>query len=84
MRTLFLCGVLWACLQATSFAQTIPAYDPATDSTNLAYQNQLNTIFEEVDLSQVPSGVLYEHGYPFIAIEAFTGSNSNKLNCRSM
>lgn len=61
------------CLNFTGFSQAIPVYNPATDSTNIAYKNRMNALFENVDLSLVPSGVLFDRGYAFISLEGFTG-----------
>ena len=84
MKTQFLLGLVFLCLNFKGFTQTIPAYDPATDATDIAYQNRMSAIFENVDLTQVPSGILYERGFPFIAIEAFTGKLADSTSGNSM
>jgi hypothetical protein len=74
MKNQILLGLALLCLNFTTYAQV--------DSVNIKYKNKLVAIFENVNLSQVPSGILYEHGFPFIAIEAFNGqiTDSSKAN----
>jgi hypothetical protein len=84
MKPQIILGMLLLCLNLSLFAQTIPAYVPEEDSVNIAYKNRLAALFENVDLSLVPSGVLYEHGFPFIAIEAFTGQFADSSKANSM
>jgi len=84
MKTQILLSLVLLCLNFKGFAQTIPAYNSATDATDIAYQNRMNEIFGNVDLTQVPSGILYERGFPFIAIEAFTGKLEDSTSGNSM
>lgn len=70
------------CLNFSSIAQGIPDSIQSLDSVNIAYQNRLADIFANVDLTEVPSGILYEHGFPFISLDAFNGqiTDSSKAN----
>jgi len=51
------------------------------DSVHQAYKQTMIDIFENptvhlkagVDMSYVPSGILYDRGFPFITFEPFTG-----------
>ncbi|MCH2225904.1 MAG: hypothetical protein MK066_14130, partial [Crocinitomicaceae bacterium] len=55
------------------------------DSINQVYQETMDDVFENVDLSLVESGILYDRGFPFIDIEVFNGelNDSTKSNLLS-
>ena len=73
MKTLKLGLMIIFCLNTAIYAQIIPDTVIAADVVHVAYKNRMNEIFENVDLTQVPSGLLYDRGFPFIALEAFDG-----------
>ncbi|WP_157454071.1 hypothetical protein [Crocinitomix catalasitica] len=70
------------CLNFNGTAQGIPDSIQSLNTVNIAYQNRLVEIFDDVDLTQVPSGILYEHGFPYINLTAFNGqiTDSSKAN----
>ena len=39
------------------------------------YQTKINSVFQNVDKSQVATQFLKESGYPFLAIDRFNGTN---------
>ncbi len=43
------------------------------DSVHQEYRQRMIEMYEHVDLSQVPSGILYDRGIPFITFEPFQG-----------
>mgnify|MGYP000017526665 CR=1 FL=1 len=47
-----------------------------------ALRNQLNTIFQNIDKSQVPSGFLEEYGAGLVPLDVFNGqlTDSNRLD----
>jgi hypothetical protein len=57
-------------LGITSFAQTSPV------------RTQLNSVFANINKSQVPTGFLQEYGEPLVPIDVFSGvlSDSNKVD----
>jgi hypothetical protein len=69
MKTLILLGAIALCWR--SYAQ-------APDTT-LSYKEQVISIFEHVNLSEVTNGngLLSEHGFPMYAIEEFTGMQAD-------
>ncbi len=46
---------------------------------------QLNSVFANVNKSQIPTGFLQEYGIPFLPLEVFNGvlTDSNKVDNRS-
>lgn len=46
---------------------------------------QLNSVFANIDKSQVPTGFLQEYGIPFLPLDVFTGvlTDSNKVDVRT-
>ena len=46
------------------------------DSIPISFEEQVEHLFEHVDLSQVPNGILYDHGIPLQPMEFFDGSLS--------
>lgn len=64
MKNLLLMGAL---------ALTLKSYAQFPDS--LSWQEQIDIVFEHVDLSEVNSGngLLYQHAYPYYCVERYTG-----------
>lgn len=59
---------------ANSFAQWTPdSIVHPGDSVHQAYKQTMADMFANVDMSYVPSGVLYDRGFPFITFEPFKG-----------
>ena len=56
-----------------AFSQPISPEIKNSDSLNIAFQEKMEDMFENVDLSLVPNGILYDHGVPLIAMEPFRG-----------
>ena len=77
--TLFLSSLVVSC---HTFSQAISADIRNSDSLNLAFQAKMEEMFDNVDLSYVPNGVLYDHGFPMIIMEPYRGviTDSSKAN----
>jgi hypothetical protein len=75
-KPLFL--IMFCLCVAKLSAQDVSFYD----STGMPYQEQIVHIFEHVDLSQVPNGILYEHGFPLQNFDLYQGqlSDTNKTD----
>jgi hypothetical protein len=61
---------LLCAMSFVSFAQTDPL------------RNQLNSVFTNIDKSQVPTGFLEEYGVPLLPLDVFNGvlTDSNKVD----
>lgn len=81
MKTLTLGFLTLLCLNFAR-SQSVPDSLKLADSLNLAYENRMDEIFDGMDLTQVPSGILYDRGFPFIELGAFDGriTDSSKAN----
>ena len=67
---LFLCLIgMSRVSNAQDFIQTVNS-----DSINDAYYAKMDDIFENVDLSLVPSGILYDRGFSYINMDYFDGT----------
>jgi hypothetical protein len=73
-------------INMVSFGQwTTDSIIHPADSIHDAYRERMAEMFEHVDLSEVPSGILYDRGFPFIILDPFRGelndsSKSAQLN----
>jgi hypothetical protein len=73
-------------MNIVSFCQwTTDSIIHPADSIHDAYRARMAQMFEHVDLNEVPSGILYDRGFPFITLNPFRGelndsSKSAQLN----
>ncbi|RTQ50654.1 T9SS type A sorting domain-containing protein [Hymenobacter gummosus] len=82
MRKLLLFGAALA-LSAATYAQRVGtlAAPPADPNPPIAaWSNAIGPIFEHVDRSQVPSGILEEYGFSFIDWTPYTGQDLTPAN----
>jgi len=82
MKTLKIGLMAMFCLNLTLYSQSIPDSIKTADVINVAYQDRMDELYQNVDLTQVPSGILYDRGFPFITLDAFDGriTDSSKAN----
>ncbi len=64
-------------LCTTAYGQITIETVAASDTTNTNYVQTMEDVFENVDLSLVPSGTLYERGISYIDFSSFTGSSDS-------
>lgn len=77
MRTLTRWCWVGLCLYLNvTFSQMTMAEIAAADPVKTAYSNAISDVFENVDLSLVPSGILYQRGISYIDLTAFDGSST--------
>lgn len=82
MKSKMLLLLMGIVVSSTSFGQQVSTATKNSDSTNIAFQNKMAEMFAGVDLSLVPSGLLYDHGVPYITLRPFRGTitDSSKAN----
>ncbi|MBK9190183.1 MAG: hypothetical protein IPM77_01090 [Crocinitomicaceae bacterium] len=72
MKSLFFIGLILS-LNSIYAQWTTDSIIHSADSVHQAYKQRMIDMYEHVDLTQVPSGILYDRGIPFITFEPFQG-----------
>lgn len=73
MKKIVALAIIIACSNMVIGQWTTDSIVHPADSVHQAYRLRMIEMYEHVDLSQVPSGILYDRGIPFITFEPFQG-----------
>ena len=76
MKTTIQCFVLsfLFCIGAKNAHAQMDTLFTDTVLIEVPFQHMVDSCFEHVDLDLVPTGLLLEHGYPTIDVQAFDGT----------
>ena len=62
-----------------AFSQPISPEIKNSDSLNIAFQEKMEDMFENVDLSLVPNGILYDHGLLYASLTSMAVDTNSAL-----
>jgi len=77
-----ICGFLIA---TGTYAQNFEDYTiEIQDSVDYDFYEQAHELIEQLDLTDVTSGILYERGFPFVLMDPFKGKSNDTVQSNLM